>query len=169
MKDLIVKIGRFCENHVEKLVLVLVSGICILLFFTRVIFSPNVIVVDDRSFTPGGVDRHIQEEKAGELREKLRQRSTGEGKAYASRLNGPIDPNDPVVAGIVSRPLSRGFLELFETPVVLDDTPALKPRLVEAERRHARRYKLPRIGEVTDVAANHIRAVAYVPLQDITA
>lgn len=169
MKDLMVKIGRFCENHVEKIVLVLVGGFCVLLFFARVIFSPNVIVVDDRSFTPGSVDRYIQEEKAAELREKLRQRRTGDGKAYASRLDGRIDANDPVVAGIVSRPLSRGFLELFETPVVLDDTPALKPRPVEAERRHARKYKLPRIGEVTDVAANHIRAVAYVPLQDVTA
>ncbi len=169
MKDLMAKIGRFCENHVEKLVLVVVGGICIWLFFTRVIFSPNVIVVDDRSFTPGSVDRHIREEKAAELREKLRQKRTGDSKAYTSRLDGRIDPNDPVVAGIVDRPLSRGFLELFETPVVLDDTPVLNPRPVEAERRDARKYKLPRIGEVTDVAANHIRAVAYVPLQDVTA
>ncbi len=168
MKDLMVKIGRFCENHVEKIVLVLVSGVCVWLFFTRVIFSPTVIVVDGRNFAPGGVDRHIQEEKARELREKLRQRRTGGGKVYASRFNGALDPNDPVVAGIVDRPLSQGFLELLEAPVVIADAPALKPRPLGPERRYARRYKLPRIGGPTDVAINHIRAAAYVPLQDIT-
>ena len=46
MKDLIFSIGRFCENHVEKVVLVLVSLVCAWLFFTRVIFSPNVVELD---------------------------------------------------------------------------------------------------------------------------
>ena len=61
MKDLIAKIGRFCENHVEKIVLGLAILISVWLFFTRVAFSPNMVAIRDKSFSPGKIDRHIYE------------------------------------------------------------------------------------------------------------
>ncbi len=70
MKDLIAKIGHFCENHVEKIVLVIVGAVCVWLFFTRVIFSPNVMMLGrtGKGYTPAQIDRHIYDTKAQELR-----------------------------------------------------------------------------------------------------
>lgn len=171
MKDLVAKLGRFCENHVEKLVLVLVGAVCVWLFFTRVIFSPSVVTVDGRTFAPGRVDRYIQEQKAQELQEKLRQQRSGDGKVYTSRLNGLIDPCDPVIAGVIDRPLDSGFLGLFAEPLsFIEATVVPKPAPLAPERRLAgRKYKLPLVPGVTDVAVNHIRAAAYVPLQQVSA
>jgi len=42
MKELVAKVGHFCENHVEKIVLVLAGVISIWLFFTRVILAPTL-------------------------------------------------------------------------------------------------------------------------------
>jgi hypothetical protein len=52
MQDLIKKIGRFIENHVEKIVLVIVGVVCAALFFRSVIFSPNVVQVGDKGLVP---------------------------------------------------------------------------------------------------------------------
>ncbi len=94
MKDFIAKIGRFCENHVEKIVLVIVGAVCVWLFFTRVIFSPNVMTIGrvGKVYTPGQIDRYIYEQKAQELRASCRsRRRAGRRKTYARRLDGPID------------------------------------------------------------------------------
>ncbi len=173
MKDLLVNIGRFCENHVEKIVLVLVGAVCVWLFFTRVIFSPNVEMVDNRSFAPGQIDRYIQEQHARELQEKLRQTVRSGGQAYTSRLSGKINPDDAVIAGVIDRPLPKGFAGLFDDPLgFIQVAPVLKPAPLAMQggpvRARGAKYRLPRIGEVSDVAVTHLRAAAYVPLQEVT-
>jgi hypothetical protein len=173
MKDLLGKIGQFCENHVEKLVLGVVGAVCVWLFFTRVIFSPNVVVVDRGKFTPGQIDRHIYEQKAQELRAKLQQqKKAGLGKTYARKLDGPIDPKkDTWIAGVIDRPLPKGFAGLFDSPLsFLQGTTVTKPAAVSPDRLYAdRKYRLPLIPDVTDVGVDHLRAAAYIPLQEITA
>jgi hypothetical protein len=173
MKDLIGKIGRFCENHVEKIVLVIVGAVCIWLFFTRVIFSPNVMALDrtNKTFTPGQIDRHLYDQKAQELRAKLQQSKKGTAKTYAKRLDGPIDAKDPVIAGVIARSLPKGFAGLFDSPLnFINAASTMTPAAVSQSKQYAdRKYRLPLIPEVTAVGVSHLRAAAYMPLQEITA
>ena len=173
MKDLIGKIGRFCENHVEKIVLVIVGAVCVWLFFTRVIFSPDGMAIDrtNRLLTPSQIDRTIYDQKAQDLRLKLQaQRKSGAAKTYARKLDGPIDAKDPVIAGVIGRPLPKGFAGLFDSPLsFINATATTRPASVPVGRQYAdRKYRLPLMPEVTDVGANHLRAAAYVPLQELT-
>lgn len=174
MKDLIGKIGRLCENHVEKIVLVIVGAVCVWLFFTRVIFSPNGMALDrtGKVLAPSQIDRYVYEQKAQDLRAKLlQQKKSGASKTYARRLDGPIDAKDPVIKDVIGRPLPKGFAGLFASPLsFINITGLAKPASVSSDRLYAeRKYRLPVVPDVTDVAVNLIRAAAYVPLQDLTA
>ena len=146
MKDLIGKIGRFCENHVEKIVLVIVGAVCVWLFFTRVIFSPNGMVLDrtGKVLAPSQIDRYVYEQKAQDLRAKLlQQKKSGASKTYARRLDGPIDAKDPVIDGIIGRPLPKGFAGLFASPLsFINVTGSTKPASVSAESG-VRRAQVP--------------------------
>ncbi len=170
MRELVAKIGRFCEDHVEKIVLVLVSVVCGWLFFTRVIFSPNAVTFDNRDFSPGQIDQYIDKQKAQELRASLQQQQTGAAKPYKSPRTALIAPRDPVVAGLFDRPLAGGFEGLFDDPLgFINPVSVPKPAPLPPDRMYAsRRYRLPLIPDLTDVAVNHIRAAAYVPLEEIT-
>ena len=170
MKDLIAKIGHFCENHVEKIVLVIAGAICVWLFFTRVIFSPNVVTVQGRNFTPGQIDRYVYEQ-AQELNEEMQRQRTSKSKAYTPRLTGPVDPCDSAVAGVIGRPLPAGFVGLFESPLSFIDRAAVPRTAPLVSTRYAesdRKYRLPLIPDVTDAAVSHIRTAAYVPRQELT-
>jgi hypothetical protein len=172
MRDLVTKIGRFCENHVEKIVLVLVGLVCVWLFFTRVIFSPVVATMDNRTFTPGRIDIYIHKQKVPELKTASRpDTKTIAAKAYKSPLTATIDANDPLIAGLFDRPVPGGFTKLFDSPLafISSDVHFTKPASMPHERMHAgRKYRLPPIPDVTEPAANYLRAAAYVPLEEIT-
>ncbi len=167
MRELLGKIGRFCENHVEKIVLVVVGIFCAWLFFTWVIFSPYVVTIGNRQLSPGQVDRYVQEQ-AKELEGLLGQVDKDPGQtAYTSILNGPLDPNDPVLAGVfVARPAPKSFASLFESPLAYI-TPEQTTVLAGDRDKNRPKYLLPPIGEATDVAVNYIRAAAYIPLTTI--
>jgi hypothetical protein len=169
MQDLIRKIGQFFERHVEKIVLVIVGLACAVLFFKFVIFSPNLVEVGNKKLPPGRVDEVILEQ-ARELERSVNSASTTqEGPRYPSVLNGRLDPNNPVVAGLFDRPLPKGFAGLFQSPLnfVNEDIAVVPPTRTAVT--DFRKYKLPpRIGDVTDVAVNYIRAAAWVPVQELT-
>lgn len=172
MKELVAKVGHFCENHVEKIVLVLAGVISIWLFFTRVIFSPNVVTVQGKTLTPGQIDKYVFDQKAQELSAQMQRAQGGAAKVYRSRLTEPIDPCDRVIANVIPRPLPRGFLGLLESPLDFIDSAAIpKPVPVARAGRTStggRKYRLPIIPELTDVAVSHIRAAAYVPVKEVT-
>jgi len=170
MQELLRKIGRFCESHVEKLVLVVVCLVCAYLFFTRVIFSPYVVEYDGKTFSPGQIDKHI-EAKAEDLRNPSTAGTTREqGEAYTSKVTGPIHPNDPVVADVfLGRPKPRSFRELLESPLAFMAPDVDVASATPKRDRERPRYRLPRIGAVTDVGISYIRAAAWVPLDDVTA
>ena len=109
MKDLIAKIGHFCENHVEKIVLVIAGVISVWLFFTRVIFSPNVVMLQGKNFTPGQIDQYVYEQKAQELSAELQRKRTGNSKVYTPKLTGAIDPCDPVIANVIAAAAAQGL------------------------------------------------------------
>jgi hypothetical protein len=170
MPEFIKNIGRFFENHVEKIVLAIVGALCAVLFFKYVIFSPNTVTVGSKKYAPGQVDQAISEQ-AKDLQQVLKGNRSGDAKGpkYTSVLTGRLDPNNAVVAGIVERPLPQGFMGLFRSPLsfVTDQASIVPPArtVVTSDRR----YKLPpRIGAVTDVAVNYIRDAAWVPTEPLT-
>ncbi len=174
MKDLLGKIGQFCENHVEKIVLGLVGIVCVWLFFTRVIFSPNVLTVErnGKGLTPGQIDRYVYEKKAQPLQSKLRENKKGTGKPYPRRFDGAVGAKDAIVAGIIDRPLPKGFAGLFDSPLSflkVDLGNMVTPGYVSTTRVAAdRKYRLPLVPDVTDVGISYLRAAAYVPRQEVT-
>lgn len=171
MRELLGKIGRFCENHVEKIVLVIVGVFCAWLFFTRVIFSPNGVPYDGKTYSPGQIDAAVQQ-KAENLAVQLNS-STAGGAAkltYVPRLTGPIDPNDPVVAQVFAgRPAPKSFVELLRSPLSFMSSDLAATETLARSDDDRPKYALPRIGSVTDVAIQHLRAAAYVPLENVTA
>jgi len=170
MKDLMRKIGRFCENHVEKIVLVIAGAISVWLFFTQVIFSPNVVMLDGKGVSPGRVDQQVAD-KAQELSAELRSAKTGNSKVYRPKLTGAVDPCDAVIDGVINRPLPKGFAGLFESPLSFIDTTVAPKLAAQASAKYAaatRKYRLPVIPDVTDASACHIRAAAYLPTRPVT-
>jgi len=142
------KIVGFLEEHVEKIILIVAGLVCVWLLLTRVIFSPNVVSYEDRTFSPGSVDSYIYEQ-AKELAASLDAAPAGE------------DFGTPQLEQFV-RELNSSLSEIDISlwPVV--------PQIASTKAVAARAYQLPQIGEVYDVDAEHIRAVAYVPLQEVT-
>lgn len=174
MRELLGKIGRLCENHVEKIVLLIVGVFCAWLFFTRVIFSPNGVPFEGKVYSPGQIDGVIQQ-KAQELAAQL-QGGIGTGDreiAYVPKLTGPIDPNDPVVAKVFAgRPAPPSFVDLLRNPLdflIADPVVAAADAVAQTTDDDHPRYTLPRIGRVTDVAVQHLRAAAYVPVRPVSA
>jgi len=170
MRELLGKVGRFFENHVEKLVLVVVGLVCAWLFFTRVIFSPNVVEYDGKKFSPGQIDKYIQAKAEGLISPSTGRGPGTNGTVYISRMTGPIHPNDPVVADVfVGRPEPQSFVELLKSPLAFMGTSVVVVDKGALRGRERPRYRLPRVGAVSDVAVNHIRAAAYLPLVEVTA
>jgi hypothetical protein len=141
-------IGSFFEEHVEKIILVIVGIVCALLLITRVILSPNTVSWDDRNFSPSAIDNYVYEQA-----QLLRQ-----------KLNEPPDQLDPY------EPKVDDFLALLDSSINNVDTTLwpVAPYELGADAGVAGVYNLPPIGEVNDVAVEHIRAVAYVPINEVT-
>jgi len=141
-------IGSFFEEHIEKIILVIVGLVCAFLLITRVILSPIMVSWDDRKFSPSSIDNYIYEQA-----QLLRQ-----------RLNDPPEQQDPYT------PKAGEYLALLDSSINNVDTTLwpVVPYEPGVDAGVAGVYNLPRIGEVNDVAIEHIRAVAYVPFDPVT-
>ncbi|MHC4324525.1 MAG: hypothetical protein ACYSUX_09650, partial [Planctomycetota bacterium] len=143
-------IGSFFEEHVEKIILVVVGLVCAWLLITRVILSPNTVSFDKRNFSPSTIDDYVYQQA-----QLLRQ-----------KLNEPPDQLDPY------KPRVGEFLALLDSTINnVDTTLWLEvPYEIGAEAAGgvAGTYSLPLIGEVNDVDVEHIRAVAYIPINKVT-
>ncbi len=144
-----IKIGSFFEEHLEKIILVIVGLVCVWLLITRVIFSPNEVAYRDGKYSPGAVDDIVYEE-AVLLRDKINNPPT-DPEPYKSKLSEFVALLDSSISDI--------DVELWpQVPYTVDGQTKGK----------GGRYRLPHIGNVNDVAVEHIRAVAYVPTDIIT-
>ncbi len=144
-----IKIGSFFEEHVEKMVLVIVGIVCVWFLITRVIFSPNEVSYGDEKYSPGAIDEQVYEE-AKLLREKI---------------NTPPDAPEPYKSKLSE------FVALLDSAISdidVDLWPQVPYAVDGGISGTGGQYRLPRIGEVNDVAVEHIRAVAYVPIDVIT-
>ena len=141
-------IGSFFEEHVEKIVLVIVGLVCALLLITRVILSPNTVSYGDRNFSPSTIDNYVNEK----------------AKDLGQRLNSPPDQPAPY------KPKVDEYLALLDSSINDIDTTLwpVVPYELGAEKAVAGIYRLPDIGEVNDVQVDHIRAAAYVPISEVT-
>ena len=145
-----IKIGSFFEEYVEKIFLVIVGLVCVWLLITRVIFSPNEVAYGDGKYSPGSVDDQVYEE-AVLLRDKINTPPT-DPEPYQSKLSEFVALLDSSISDI--------DVKLWpQVPYAVDGVIS----------GTAGQYRLPRIGEVNDVAVEHIRAVAYVPTVAVTA
>ncbi len=142
------KILRILEEHAEKIVLAIVGVICMYLLLSRVVFSPNTVEYDGRTFSPGSIDDYISRE-ADELMKVIGSPSESLAPPE-SKLPKFVDEFDSSISEIDS--------SLW--PVV--------PQVPESGAGGTRDYRLPDVGIVTDPAVDHIRGVAWVPTQEIT-
>jgi hypothetical protein len=141
-------IGSFFEEHIEKIILVIVGIICAVLLVTRVILSPNTVSYDNRNFSPSAIDNYFY----------------AEAQALRQKLNEPPDQLDPY------KPRSGEFLALLDSTINNVDTTLwpVVPYEIGADKGVAGIYNLPRIGDVNEVEVEHIRAVAYLPIGEVT-
>jgi len=138
---------NFFEEHIEKIVLVVVGLVCIWLFLTRVLFSPNVVIYDNKKFSPGAIDDYILTSKdAADLKEKLSSKPTS--KSYEPKIGEIRGLFDSAIGGI----------DVNGWPLPIHSSMDFRDR---------RKYRIPEIGEVNEVTMGYIRAVAYVPTVEI--
>ncbi len=143
------KILNFLEAHVEKIVLLIVGLVCIFLMITRVIFSPNQVSYGDGKYSPAAIDERVYEE-AKLLNDKVNPSPEGL-EPYQSKL-------DEFVALLDSSLPDIDVNMWPQVPYAVDET----------IRGAGGKYRLPRIGVVSEVEVEHIRAAAYVPTDVIT-
>jgi len=143
------KILSFLEDHVEKIVLGIVLIISMWLIVTHVVLSPNSVSYDNQNYSPGAIDDYIRSE-ALKLEEVMNRRPT-EPDIYEPRLSEYSELLDCSIRGVdfgISLPV-----------------PESNPQ----GGTIVRKYNLPDVGAVGEVVVGRIRAVAYTPLEEVTA
>lgn len=143
------KILGFLEDHVEKMVVGIVAVICLWLLVTRVVLNPNAITYDRKNLSLGSIDDYVLVQ-ARELEDVLNGRPT------------PPDSYNPRLAEYT------GILACSVKGVNFGLGPAV-PQTNPPGGTVVKEYSLPDTGRVGDVAVGHIRAVAYTPLEEVTA
>ena len=140
--------GNFFEEHIEKIVLFLVGLLCIWLLITRVIISPNkVVLYAGVTLGPGQLDLRISQE--AELL-KLKLDSKPEPlPPYKRRVDSFV--------GLVNQPIGDIDVSLY-WPLPIHST---------TDYNDKRKYRMPWIGEVNGAIISYIRAVAYMPIVEI--
>ena len=148
------KIGRFFEEHVEKIVLIIIGLLCALLFIWRVLFSPNIIEYKNNegatiNVSPGEIDNYVYQDAL-----QLIKRQSGppvtDINSYSPKLNEFLAVLDSTIRNVDTR-------QIIPNPEIITPTVVARGE-----------YNLPYIGQVTEVASEHIRAAAYVPIEAVT-
>ncbi|MFA5251830.1 MAG: hypothetical protein WC454_04520 [Phycisphaerae bacterium] len=141
------KYSNFFEEHIEKIVLAVVGLGCLWLLVTRVLFSPNYVEYDNEKFAAGAIDNRISEQ----------------AKALESKLSREPEPKPPY------KPRVNDFIARFDS-ALSDINVGLslpQPITVPEGMSSNKAYRIPFVGEVNEVLAEHIRTVAYVPKVEV--
>lgn len=140
--------SNFFEANAEKIVIGIVALACVWLFVTRLILGSDHIKYEGKKFGPGQIDQYVYE-KAKTLGNKLRQppepapQREEKARDLAALLNSAISNIDASVY----------------PPI---------PPYTTTELIEKRRYALPKINKLEDIKLEHIRAVAYVPVEELS-
>lgn len=140
--------SNFFEKHVEKIVLGITGLVFFWFFVTRVLFSPVSIEYDNNKFSPADIDSHIEEQTV----------------VLESKMNREAEPKEQPYD-----PKVDDFTNLLDSAISDIDTSFTLPQPIVSpgDRIGNRKYRIPSVGEVTNVAVEHIRTVAYVPKIEI--
>ncbi len=138
------KSSNFFEEHIEKIVLAIVGLVCLWLFVTRVIFSSSYVEYDNGKFGPDAIDSYISKQ----------------AEVLENKLNREPEPKEQPY-----EPKVDDFSAMLDSTVNDVDTSRALPQPIMSSKSRSddRVYHPPSIGEVREVAVEHIRAVAYVP------
>ena len=139
--------GYFFEEHIEKIVLAIVGLVCLWLLITHVLISPNYIEYDNKKFSPGDIDNYISKQ----------------AEVLEDRLNRKPEPKTPYKPNI-DKFIAKINLAISDIDISLS---LPQPNRSLTDVGDDRVYSIPLIGKVSDVAVEHIRAVAYVPIGEI--
>jgi len=142
------KIARFFEDHVEKVVLVVVGIISLFLLFIFVIRSPNKVEIGDEEFGPSAIDKEINQQAMDLKREIGKPDSAVE----------PYNPRLPEFTKLMKSALSDINVQVANRTALKTDDTTFATGV----------YRIPDIGKVSDVMINLIRAVAYLPVAEVT-
>ncbi len=134
------------EEHVEKIFFALAVLACGLIGFKLILFCPNVISLDNKEFKPGQIDMYISEQ-AREVQAHLDEEPK-ERESYKPKVDD--------FAALMASSLSG----------IDADTGPWQPGTFRDSIQP--KYRMPELAQVTDVAAGHIRAAAYIPVQKIS-
>jgi hypothetical protein len=136
------KKGGFLEQHIEKVVLAAASLLFLWLGFTRGVMTPNRVSFNNKQFAPAEIDLYVH----------------NEAKSLADQLESPPESAKPY------EPKVTEFVAALGSTVDIDTGPdIIIPFATDYEEKEVRTYRIPAIGEITDVAVEHIRAVMYEP------
>ena len=141
------KSSNFFEEHIEKIILIIVGLVGIWFLATRVFVSPNYTEYDSKQLGPGDIDTYISEQ-AERLKDKL-NRNAEIREAYKPRVDSFIALVDSAISDI-------------DLDLSLSVPPNISRDIIDD-----RKYRVPHINRVSDVGVEHIRAVAYVPTGEI--
>jgi hypothetical protein len=139
------KQSSFFEAHIEKVVLVLCGLIAIYIVYAFVYQSRDGVKVNGVIVSPGEIDIKIAEQSEI-LKERLSREAVPkpaympQSDNFLARINSVLDSNLNVIWPIPSA----------------------------AEKSVDKKYRIPVLGEVNDVEAEHIRAAAYLPKVAVT-
>jgi len=139
--------GYFFEEHIEKIVLAIVGLVCLWLLITRVLISPNYVEYDNKKFSPGDIDNYISKQ----------------AEVLEDKLNRKPEPKTPYKPNI-DKFIAKINLAISDIDISLS---LPQPNRSLTDVGDDRVYSIPLIGKVSDVAVEHIRAVAYVPIGEI--
>ena len=148
------KIGRFFEEHIEKIILIIVGLICVLLFIWRVLLSPNMVKIvnnegETEKLSPSVIDKRVLDYAM-----LLTQTRTGPATDFNSY-----------------EPKITDFLAVLDSSIgEMDSRLAIpNPEIAAPKKVASGQYNVPdSIGRVTAVEAEHIRAAAYLPTEPVT-
>jgi hypothetical protein len=149
------KIGRFFEDHVEKMVLVLVGIISFVLLILFVLRSPN-------RFEVPNLEGKTETLSPGEIDERILQ--------LAMQLNQkPVDPIAVPDSQDPNELQPKNYLALLDSSIGDISSAILSPDNIAPEAVAQGPYQVPQsIGRISNVAIEHIRAAAYVPTEPVT-
>lgn len=173
MQKILAQIGQFLEAHAEKIVLAISGVVSLYLLFTRVVISPNRVEYGNQWSSVSQLDHRIADK--AKIVESALDKPPKDQDLYVSRLDGPIEANDPVAVGLKGA-MDGGFLGLLSNPLGWLDTkdlPVAVPKYAMATPRGSQvlvpadGVSLPEVGRVEQAIVQHIRAAAYVPIRPV--
>ncbi len=139
------KDGKFFEKHIEKMVLAIAGVLSLWLLFTKVVITPNRVLFNGQKYSCVEIDKRVIAQ--AEDLDDLLGRDPVAVETYKPRVNefsAKID-SSLNISGI-------------EWPLPNNNPNDVGSRVV---------YDVPEIGEVSEALTRHIRAVAYIPEEEV--